>query len=147
MLAIAKLLADATIPKSAAAQDPALWAKCLEAIGVAMAAGQRLPIAMISSAADFIARAGQLASTSGTWLGKPPALSAMRELPTSNLSAGTGFFGDFSRGLLIGARSELRLEVIRWAKATKAQHALVAHARLDAYVIQPKAIFKQLKTV
>ena len=146
-LAIAKLIADASIPESAAGQDPALWAKVLEAISAAMGAGQRLPVAMVSSAADFIARAGQLASTSGAWLGRPPALSAMLELPTSNLAAGTGFFGDFSRGVLIGSRSELRLEVVRWQKPTQGQHALVAHARMDAYIVQPKALFRQLKTV
>jgi len=37
--------------------------------------------------------------------------------------------------------------VIRWKAATKAQHALVAHARMDGYVVQPKALFRQLKTV
>lgn len=146
-LAIAKLVADANITQSAAGQDPALWAKVMEAISAAMAAGKPLPTAMISSAADFVARASQLASTSGNWLGKPPALAGMVELPTSNLAAGKGFFGDFSRGLMIAARSELRVEVIRWKNATKAQHALVAHARLDAYVVQPKALFRQLKTI
>lgn len=146
-LVLAKLAADANIPDSAAGQDPALWAKVMEAISAAMTAGQPLPRAMISAAADYMARAAQLASTAGSWLGKPPALANMLELPTSNLAAGTGFFGDFSRGLLIAARSELRLEVIRWKAATKAQHALVAHARMDGYVVQPKALFRQLKTV
>lgn len=146
-LALAKLIADSDIPDSAAGQDPAAWAATMAAISAAMAAGQPLPRAMISAAADYMARASQLASTSGNWLGKPPALANMLELPTSNLTAGTGFFGDFARALLIASRSELRLEVIRWKAATKAQHALVAHARLDAYVVQAKAIFRQLKTV
>lgn len=146
-LALAKLIADPDIPESAAGQDPALWQKCLEAVSAAMTAGQPLPSAMISAAADFMSRAAQTASTSGAWLGKPPALENMLELPTSNLIPGTGFFGDFAQGLLISSRSELRLEVIRWSKPTQAQHALVAHARLDVDVVKAKALFRQLKTV
>lgn len=146
-LSIAKLLADSNIAQSAAAQDPALWQKVLEAISAAMAAGKPLPKAMITSAADFVARASQLASSSGNWLGKPPALEKMLELPTSNMAAGKAIFGDFARGLMIAMRSELRLEVVRWQKPTQGQHALVAHLRADSYVVQPKALFRQLKTV
>lgn len=146
-LALAKLVADTDILESAAGQDPAQWQQVMVAITAAMAAGQRLPFAMISAASDFMARASQLASTSGAWLGKPPALEQMQEYPTSNLAAGTGFFGDFGLGMMIAARSELRVEVARWAKSSRAQHVLVAHARLDAYVMQPKALFRQLKTV
>lgn len=146
-LGIAKLLADASIPKSAVGQDPALWLKVLEAIGVAMAAKQRLPKAMIGSAGDFIARASQLASTAGSWLGRPPVLSDVLELPTSAMSNGTAVFGDFDHGVLIAGRNELRVEIVRWAKSGRGQHALIAHMRIDCYCVQPKALFKQLKTV
>jgi len=145
-LTIAKLIADSAIPKSTATEDPAVWAKVLSAVGSAMGLDQGLPYAHISAPADFIARASQLASTAGSWLGKPPALGSMLELFTTGLSAGTAFMGDFRVGLLLAARSELRIEVIRWRAPGKAQHALVAHARMDGYVVQPKALYKQLKT-
>ena len=145
-LTIAKLIADTDIPKSAMTEDPAVWAKVLSAVGSAMNLNQGLPYAHISAPADFISRASQLASTAGSWLGKPPALASMLELFTTGLSAGTAFMGDFRVGLLLAARSELRIEVIRWRVPGKAQHALVAHARMDGYVVQPKALYKQLKT-
>lgn len=146
-LGLATLLADAAIPKSAATQDPAIWAKTLEAVGTALAASQKLPFAHISAPADFIARASQLASTAGTWLGKPPALASMLELQTAGLSAGTALFGDFAAGFAIAMRQELRLEVVRFAKPGSASHLLVAHMRADGIVIQPAKLFKQLKTV
>jgi hypothetical protein len=146
-LGIAKLLADAGIPKSLATQDPALWAKLLEAVGAALGLNQALPTAHISAPADMIARAGQLASTSGTWLGAPPLLSAMRELHSTGLTAGTALFGDFAAGCAVAMRQELRVEVVRHAKPTSASHLLVAHMRADFVVLQPGRLFKQLKTV
>ncbi len=145
-LCIATLLADANIPKSADGQDPALWAKLLEAVGAALALNQRLPSSHISAPADFIARAGQL-STDGSWLGKPPALSGMAELQTTGLSAGTALFGNFSEAFAIALRSDLRVEVVRHAKPTSGSHLLVAHMRADGIVLQPGKLFKQLKTV
>lgn len=146
-LGIAKLLADAGIPKSLATQDPALWAKLLEAVGAALGLNQALPTAHISAPADMIARAGQLASTSGTWLGAPPLLSAMRELHSTGLTAGTALFGDFAAGCAVAMRQELRVEVVRHAKPTSGSHLLVAHMRADLVVLQPGRLFKQLKTV
>ncbi|MDW5441981.1 phage major capsid protein [Polaromonas sp. SM01] len=146
-LCIATLLADTGIAKSAAAQDPAIWAKLLEAVGAALGLNQRIPSAHISAPADFIARAGQLASTSGTWLGKPPALAAMSELQTTGMSAGTALFGDFAAAFAIAMRSDLRVEVVRHAKPTSGSHLLVAHMRADGVVLQPGHLFKQLKTV
>lgn len=145
-LIMATLLADANIPKSAAGQDPALWAKCLEAVGAAMGANQPMPSAMICSTADFIARASQLASTAGSWLGKPPALASMAEHPTTAITAGTALYGGFS-SVLVGMRQELRFEVVRFADAGRYQHELIAHMRADGYVAQPALLFKQLKTV
>ena len=146
-LGIAKLLADAGIPKSLATQDPALWGKLLEAVGAALGLNQALPTAHISAPADMIARAGQLASTSGTWLGAPPLLSAMRELHSTGLTAGTALFGDFAAGCAVAMRQELRVEVVRHAKPTSGSHLLVAHMRADFVVLQPGRLFKQLKTV
>lgn len=146
-LCIATLLADVSIPKSLATQDPALWAKLLEAVGSALALNQRLPSAHISAPADFIARASQLAATAGSWLGKPPALAGMAELQTTGLTAGTALFGNFAEAFAIAMRSELRVEVVRHAKPTSGSHLLVAHMRADGIVLQPGRIFKQLKTV
>ena len=146
-LGIAKLLADTGIPKSLATQDPALWAKLLEAVGAALGLNQALPTAHISAPADMIARAGQTASTSGVWLGAPPLLSAMRELHSTGLTAGTALFGDFAAGCAVAMRQELRVEVVRHAKPTSGSHLLVAHMRADFVVLQPGRLFKQLKTV
>lgn len=146
-LCIATLLADTNIPDSAAGQDPAVWAKVLEAVGAALALNQRLPSAHISAPADWIARASQLASTAGTWLGKPPALAGMAELQTTGLTAGTALFGNFAEAFAIALRSDLRVEVVRHAKPTSASHLLVAHMRADGVVLQPGRLFRQLKTV
>ena len=146
-LCLATILADTNIPKSAATQDPAIWAKTLEAVAAALALNQRLPGVHISAPADFIARASQLASSAGSWLGKPPALAGMTELQTTGLTAGTALFGDFAAGFAIGMRSDLRVEVIRHQKPTSASHLLVAHMRCDGFVLQAAQLFKQLKTV
>lgn len=146
-LGIAKLIADSAIPKSAAGQDPAAWLKVLEAVGSAMALKQPVPPALVGAPADFIARASELASTAGAWLGKPPALSGMTEYSTTGITAGTAIFGDFARAVLLAMRSDIRLEVIRWKNTGKGQHALVAHARADYYIVQPGALYRMLKTV
>lgn len=146
-LGIATLLADANIPDSAAGQDPAIWLKVLEAVGSALALNQALPSAHICAPADFIARASQLASTAGSWLGKPPALASMAELQTTGLTAGTALLGNFAEAFAIALRSELRVEVVRHAKPGSGSHLLVAHMRADGVVLQPAKLYKQLKTV
>ncbi len=144
-LCIATILADTNVPKSAAAHDPALWAKVLEAIGAALALNQDLPFAHIGTPANFISRAGQLAATAGSWLGKPPALASMRELFTSAMTADQAIFGDFAAGFAIAMREELRFEVVRHAKPTSASHLLVAHMRADGVILQPGRLFWQKK--
>lgn len=144
-LALAKILADPAIPATGSpGQDPAVWAKCLEAVGDALAANQPLPSAMISNVADFVARASQLASTAGSWLGKPPVLATMLELPTTALAQGTAIYGGFERAMAVAMRSDLRLEVVRWGKATSGSHLLIAHMRAAGVVLQPKGLFIQL---
>lgn len=145
-LCIAKLLADTRIPKSAAAHDPANWLKVVEAIAAAMALDQGMPLSHISAPADFMARVAQL-DTNGCWLGKPTALTEMRELFTTGLTAGTALFGDFAAGFAVAMRSELRVEVVRHQKPGSAEHLLVAHMRADGVTLQPGRLFKQLKTV
>ncbi len=144
-LCIAAILGDTNVPKSAVAHDPALWAKVLEAVGAALALNQNLPTAFIGTLANFIARASQLASTAGSWLGKPPALSGMLELFTSTMSADQALFGEFDRGFAVAVRDELRLEVVRHAKPTSGSHLLVAHMRADGVVLQPGRLFWQKK--
>lgn len=145
-LGLATILADANIPVSASGQDPADWVACLAAVGSALAADQSIPDAMICSAADFIARASQQASTSGSWLGKPPALSALRELPTTGVNAGTAIYGGFANAAIIAVRNVLRFEVSRWADSSKATHLLVAHMRADLVMMQPSGLFIQKAT-
>ena len=147
LLSLTKLLSDELILESAAGQDPASWLGVLTAVSDAMAQKQKVPNSLIGAPADFISRSSELASTSGVWLGKPPALSGMSELSTSVISAGTALFGDFAKGVMTAIRSDLRIEVIRWAKTGKAQHAVVAHCRADGYVIQPGVLYRMLKTV
>lgn len=146
-LSLASILADADIPESAAGQDPADWAEVLAAVGAAMGAKQPLPASFIGSTADFIARAGQVASTAGSWLGKPPVLADMIEYPTPAVAAGVGILGGFSDGFAVAIRQELVLEVIRWKNPGKATHLLVAHMRADGVVLQPKRLFIQRKVV
>lgn len=146
-LCLATLLADANIPKSTVAEDPALWLKVLAAVGSAMGVKQPLPTAMITNNADFIARASQQASTAGSWLGKPPVLANMAELYTTALAAGTAFLGGFEAGFAIALREQLVMEVIRYGKPTSATHLLIATMRADGVVVQPKRLYKQLKTV
>jgi hypothetical protein len=143
-IAIAVLLADANIPESSIAHATATWAGTMLALGEALAAKQPLPVSLISNAEDFVARASQLASTAGSWLGKPPALDRLTEYPTTALAAGTAFWGGFEQGCAVAMRQDLRLEVVRFAKPTSASHLLVAHMRAAGVVLQPKLIFRQL---
>jgi hypothetical protein len=145
-LGIAALLADTSIPASVAGQDPASWLKVLEAVSSALALNQALPTSHISSPADFISRASQMTGDAA-WLGKPPVLASMAELHTTTLTAGTAFFGRFAEAFALAVRSDLRVEVVRHAKATSGGHLLVAHARIGGVVLQPGKLFKQLKTV
>ena len=141
-LCIAKILADADIPLSPVSQDPATWQGVLSAVGSALQLDQRLPRAHISSASDFIARASQVASTAGNWLNRPEALKEMLELFTTKLAAGTAIFGDLT-GFGVAIRQDLRLELVRFQSPTSFSHLLVAHARAEGYVLQPKKMYVQ----
>ena len=123
--------------------SPATWAGTMLAVTAALAANQDLPLAHVSTPANFMARASQLASTAGTWLGRPPALAGMQELFTSSMTADVAVFGRFAEGFAIATRSELTVEVVRHAKPTSGSHLLVAHMRADGIVLQPGRLFIQ----
>ncbi|HEY3308541.1 MAG TPA: phage major capsid protein [Desulfuromonadaceae bacterium] len=142
-LCLATILADTNIPKSVVAHATATWTGTLLAMAAALNANQNLPTSYIMNAGDFIIRAGLLASTSGSWLGKPPFLSNMQELPTSSIATGLAIFGDFARAFTIAARQNVQLEVVRFGKSTSYSHVLVAHARMDGIVLQPGRLFNQ----
>jgi len=141
-LCIAKILADADIPISTVSQDPATWQGVLLAVASSLQLDQRLPRAHISAAADFIARASQVASTAGNWLDRPGALREMLELYTTRLTAGTAIFGDFT-GFGVAIRQDLRLELIRFQSPSSYSHLLLAHCRAEGYVLQPKRLYVQ----
>lgn len=145
-LCLATLLADATIPTSAAGEATATWQGTLGAIGSAMAADQGTPGALICNTADFIARASQT-STNGGWLGRPEVLKDMLELATTKVTAGTAIFGDWAKSFALVVRQGLTLEVVRFAKSGSYTHLLVAHARMAGYVLQPNGLYIQKATV
>ena len=154
-LCVATLLADTDIPASASGQDCATWAGILAAVGAMLAADQDLPRAGIFNSADFIARAGQQAqvyngtelTSGGAWLGAPPVLAGMADLPTEGMNSGSAILGSFARGFAIAVRQDIRLEMVRWADGGRGAHELVAYGRLGGYVVQPNALFKQLTSV
>jgi len=142
-LAIALILADAGIPTSSVSQATSTWAGVMAAITQALGVNQELPTALIGNTADFAARASQLASTAGTWLGAPPVLAAMKDLYTTNIAAGSAIFGQFDQALAIALRQALTVEVIRYGKPGTASHLLVATMRAAPVVLQPGKLFIQ----
>jgi hypothetical protein len=146
VLSIATILADANIPDSAVAHDPATWTGTMLAITAALAANQRLPQVHISTPANFMARASILESTAGGWLGKPPVLANMRELFTSSMTTDVAVFGDFAAGFAIAMRQDIQAEMLRFQKYTSAQHVLMVTARMDGVVLQPAQLYIQKKT-
>jgi len=140
-LGIATILADSDIPTSSSTEATGSWAGILAATGSMLAADQDIPKALICSPGDFIARASQTADSSGTWLGAPPVLEKMLDLPTTSMSDSTGIMGDFSIGFGVASRVDMQLELIRWGKPGYGSHLLVAWARMAGYVLQPKALY------
>lgn len=89
-----------------------------------------------------------LTDTTGQPLNAPKAISDIPRLVSSavpvNQTHGTAtnaspiILGDFSQ-LLIGVRTQLRIEVMREAFADTLEYAFLAHLRADIAVAQPKA--------
>jgi hypothetical protein len=143
---ITALLADADIEESASGQDPATWAGIVAATGAHLALNADLPGALICNAAEFNSRNSQTV-TAGEWLGRPQYLDGMADLFSTSMTAGKFILGDFSAGLMLAVRQDMRLELIRWNGLADATHALVAYMRAQFYTVQPKALFRGLKTV
>jgi Phage capsid family len=144
-LGLAVILADATIPDSSVAHDPATFVGTLLAVGAAMTANQPVPDAAIVNSANFVARHSILESTAGGWLGKPPVLASMFEVPTTSMTVDISVLGGFQRGVAVAMRQDLTLEMVRFGKPTSGQHYLVAYMRAAAIVLQPKSLFIQKK--
>lgn len=146
-LCLATILADGNVPVSSVSQDPASWQGVLSAVASGMVFNQGLPTALISNPADMILRASELAETGGTWLGRPALLDALLELSSNGLDAGTAIFGNWAQAFAVAVRSQLQLEIVRYARAASFSHLLVASMRADGYVIQPNGLFIMDKTV
>lgn len=146
-LCLATILADANVPVSSVSQDPASWVGVLQAIASGMVFNQGIPTALISNPADMIARASQLASTGGTWLGRPDLLTDLLELSSNGLDAGTAIIANWVQAFAVAVRSQLQLEIVRYAKPGSFSHLLVASMRADGYVMQPNGLFIMDKTV
>jgi len=146
-LCLATILADANVPVSSVSQDPASWVGVLQAIASGMVFKQGLPTALISNPADLISRASELTSTGGSWLGRPALLDALLELSSTGVEAGTAIFGNWAQAFAVAVRSQLQLEIVRYARPGSFSHLLVASMRADGYVMQPQGLFIMDKTV
>jgi hypothetical protein len=143
---ISILLTDSAIEESAESQDTETWAGLLQAAGSHIGLNNEWPKTVISNASDYAKRISQV-SGGGEWLVNPPPLATMKDLFSTHMTAGKALMGDFSLGLLLAMRQELRLELVRWQKQGSASHLLIAYMRGGFYTIQPKALYRQLKTV
>ncbi len=144
-LGITKILADAGVTQSLVAHDPATWTGTNAAIAIALAANQNLPTAHISTPANFAARSAILASTAGSWIGKPPYLAAMQELFTTSMSTDVALFGQFDAGVAVALRQNLTLEIVRHGKPATFSHLLVAYMRAEVVVLAPGRLYEQRK--
>ncbi|EOX4435162.1 TPA: phage major capsid protein [Vibrio parahaemolyticus] len=90
---------------------------------------------------------GGLLDTTGQPIRKPEIISGLPFLSTNQfpINEGTGtnesriMAGDFSK-VLMGIRSNLRVEILRERYADQMQYAFIAHLRGDVAVANPKAI-------
>lgn len=150
-LGITMLLADTGMNESSTGESTETWGGTLAAVGSSLAANMDVPLSLICNPADWALRNGErwdsVATADGAWLGAPAVLKNMLDLPTTSMTAGKALFGDFARGVAVVVRQELRLELVRWGKASYGSHLLAAYGRLQVYAMQPKALYRQLKTV
>ena len=146
VLGITALLADPNIPDSAADEDTEKWSGLIAAAGSHVNLNGDWPKAVISNAGDYAKRISQVAGD-GHWIGRPSELLPMSDLFSTSMTAGKSIMGDFEKALLLAMRQELRLEVVRWQKPGSATHLLCAYMRAGFYTVQPKALYRQLKTV
>lgn len=145
-LALATILADTNISTSTSAEDPATWAGVLSAMGSMLDADMDVPSAMIGNSADFTARATQQ-SASGGWLGAPKVLESMQDLFTSKVDSGVAILGDYASAFAVASRADITLEMLRFAKPKEYSHYLLAHCRLEGFVLQPSKLYVAKATV
>jgi hypothetical protein len=136
---LAIILADGTIPNGG--EDPSDWLSVLDAVGSMLAVDQELPKAGIFSPVNYIARAKQVASTAGTWLGTPSSLPGFLDLETSSMSDGQAILGDLSAGVMLALRRDLSLEWVRFKESKSLTHLLVAYLRGGFYVVDPLRLY------
>lgn len=98
------------------------------------------PTAVILNPADWRILAG-LTDSTGQPLTPPPAIASIPLRTTTGISAKNLIVGDFTQ-LMIGVRSQMRVEVLREAFASNLQVGFLAHLRADVQVAQPKAFCK-----
>jgi len=146
-LCMATILADTDIAKSTVAEDPASWPGLMLAVKSMLGANMDLPSAVICGTGDYAARAAEIMAGGDSWLGAPSVLKNCKDLFTTSLTDGTAVMGDFARGFGIAVRQDLRVELVRWGKASSASHVLIATMRAQGYVLQSAALYKALKTV
>jgi len=142
-LGLAALLANVSIPTSGSGEDCATWGGVMTGVTSALGEDQDLPLSLIASAEDFGARAAELAVDGGQWLGAPPVLRDMLDLPTSSMSEGVALFGNFSAGVAVALRQDLLLELVRFGKPNSASHLLMATMRAQIFCLQPKTLYIQ----
>ena len=125
----------------------ATWAGVMAAVTSALGEDQDIPGALIAGPADYGARAAEVAVDGGTWLGAPPVLRGMPDLPTSGMTDGTALFGNFSQGVAVAIRQDLSIELIRFGRPTAASHLLVCTMRAQIFCLQPKTLYIQKTSV
>lgn len=145
-LGITALLANTNIAQSSVSQNTEEWSGLLAAAGSHIALNGEWPKTVISNAGDYVLRVRQIGGD-GHWLGAPPNMIETLDLFTGSMPAGKAILGDFGAGLLLAMRQELRLEVIRWQNPGSASHLLCAYMRAGFYIVQPKALYRQRKTI
>lgn len=119
------------------------YALILAACTALLTANAGEPTAAIMHPRDEGTLAG-LTDTTGQPLRLPPRIEALQMLTTTNIATNGGdgedesmiVMGDFRR-LLIGIRTELRIEVLRERYADAHQFAFVAHLRADVALEHP----------
>lgn len=144
-MCLTTLLADPNIPGSITGEAVNTWPGVLSAAGSALALDQQLPLAHISHPTDFMARNSVLSANYG-WQSRPKLLENMAELYTTSMTPGLAVMGDFAQGFAVCVRSDLQIDVIRYAKSKAFSHLLVCHLRAKGVVLQPKRLYVQATT-
>lgn len=130
------------------------WTKVLDTILELRNYNANQPTALVMAPRTWRTVAG-FVDTTGQPLRAPADIETVPRLVSTNVpitqtqgsanNASCIVAGDFSQ-LMIGVRSELRIEVLRELYAANHQYAFVAHLRMDVQVARPRA-FSVLKGI